>query len=101
MQLNIATKDNKLFVVSMVVEGGNDNTSYLDTKVTQHMSHDKESFLTCNKWEKRQLMFLRDNTTDQIIGQGDVSIKLNNGRIKEMGNVLHVLSFWNNLFSAT
>ncbi len=101
MQSNIATKDNKLFVVSMVVEGENDNTSYLDTKVTQHMSHDKESFVTCNKWEKRHLMFLRDNTTHQIIGQGDVSIKLNNGRIKEMGNVLHVFSFRNNLFSAT
>jgi hypothetical protein len=30
MQSNIPTKDNKLFVVAMVVEGGNDNTSYLD-----------------------------------------------------------------------
>jgi hypothetical protein len=52
----------------MVIEGGNDSTSYLDTKVTQHMSHDKESFVAYNKWEKGQLMFLRDNTTHQIIG---------------------------------
>jgi hypothetical protein len=45
-------------------------------------------------------MFLGDNTTHQIIGQGDVSIKLNNGKIKEMGNVLHVPSLQKNLFSA-
>ncbi len=63
------------------------------------MSHDKESFVTYNKWEKGQLMFLKDNTTHQIIGQGDVSIKLNNAQIKEMGNVLHVLSLWKKLFS--
>jgi len=85
-------KTKKRFVVAMVIEGGNDNISYLDTRVTQHMSHDKESFVTYNKWEKGQLMFLGDNTTHQIIGQGDVSIKLNNGQIKKMGNVLHVPS---------
>jgi hypothetical protein len=45
-------------------------------------------------------MFLGDNTTHQIIGQGDVSIKLNNGQIKEMGNVLHVASLWKKIFSA-
>jgi hypothetical protein len=28
-----------------------------------------------------------------------VSIKLNNGQIKKMGNVLHVPSLWKNLFS--
>lgn len=84
----------------MVVEGGNDNTSYLDTRVTQHMSCDKKSFVTYNKWEKGKLMFLGDNTTHQIIGQGDVSMKLNNGQIKEMGNVLHVPSLRKNLLLA-
>ncbi len=53
------------------------------------MSHDKESFVTYNKWEKGQLMFLRDNAAHQIIGQ-----------IKEMANVLHVPSLWKNLFLA-
>jgi hypothetical protein len=46
MQSNIATKDNKLLVASMVVEDRSDNTQYVDTKATQHMSHDKESFVT-------------------------------------------------------
>jgi hypothetical protein len=29
-----------------------------------------------------------------------VYIKLNNGQMKEMGNLLHVLGLWKNLFSA-
>jgi hypothetical protein len=40
-------------------------------------------------------MVLGDNTTQQV-GQGDMSIKLNNGPIKE--KVLHVLGFEKNLF---
>jgi hypothetical protein len=31
---------------------------------------------------------LRDNTTHQIVGQGDVYIKLNNGQIKEMEKLI-------------
>jgi hypothetical protein len=42
---------------------------------------------------------LGDNTTHQIVGQGDAYIKLNSGQIKEMGNLLHVLGFRKNLFS--
>ncbi len=45
-------------------------------------------------------MSLGDNTTHQIVGQGDVYIKWNNGQIKEMGNLLHVHGLWKNLFSA-
>jgi hypothetical protein len=84
----------------MVVEDGSDNIWYVDNRKTQHMSHDKKSFVTYNKWEKRQLMFLGDNTTHQIVCEGDVSIRLNNGQIKEMSNVLHAPSLWKNLFSA-
>jgi hypothetical protein len=48
---------------------------------------------------ERTTNVLKDNTTHQIVGQGDVSRRLNNGQIKEMSNVLHVLSLWKNLFS--
>jgi hypothetical protein len=64
------------------------------------MSHDKESFVTYNKWEKGQLVSLGDNTTHQIVGQGDVYIKLNNNQIKEMEKLLHVSGLWKNLFLA-
>jgi hypothetical protein len=74
----------------MIIEDVNDNSWYLDTKTTNHMSHDIESFLTYNKWENEQLAYLGDNSTHQIIGQGNMSIKLNNGQVKEIINVLHV-----------
>ncbi len=47
-----------------------------------------------------QFMYLGDNSTHQIIGQGNVSIKLNNGQVKEVTNVLHVLKLQKNLFLA-
>jgi hypothetical protein len=84
----------------MVVEDGSDNTRYVDNRATQHMSHDKKFFVTYKKWEKGQLMFLGDNITHQIVGRGGVSIRLNNGQIKEMDNVLHAPGLWKNLFSA-
>jgi hypothetical protein len=84
----------------MIIEDVNDTSWYLDTKTTNHMSHDIESFLTYNKWENEQLVYLDDNSTHQIIRQGNVSIKLNNGQVKEVTNVLHVLKFYKNLFFA-
>jgi hypothetical protein len=57
------------------------------------MSHDIESFITYNKWENEQLVYLGDNSTHQIIGQGNVSIKLNNGQVKEITNVYMCLNF--------
>lgn len=39
-------------------------------------------------------MVLGDNTTQQV-GQGDMSIKLNSGQIKE--NVLRVFGLWKKL----
>jgi len=44
--------------------------------------HMTKSPLWHYNWEKWQLMFSGDNITHQIVGQGDVSIKLNNGQIK-------------------
>ncbi len=90
MESNIAIITNKLFVVTMVVEDGSDNTWYVDTKAVQHMSHDKKCFMTYDKWDKGQLVVLGDNTTQQV-SQGHMFIKLNNGQLKE--NVLHVLGF--------
>lgn len=52
MESNIAIINNKLFVATMVVEDGSDNTWYVDIKAMQHMSHDKKSFVTNDKWDK-------------------------------------------------
>jgi len=39
-----------------------------------------------------QVVYLGDNTTHQIYGQGNVFIKLNSHQIKDIFNVLHVLA---------
>ncbi len=58
------------------------------------MTHDIESFVSYS-----QFVYLGDNSTHEIIGQGEVSIKLNDGTIKEITNVLHVIGIQKNLFS--
>ncbi len=47
------------------------------------MTHDIESFVSYCKQEKGQFVYLWDNSTHEIIGQGEVSIKLNDGTIKK------------------
>jgi len=47
------------------------------------MTHDIESLVSSCKWEKGQFVYLGDNSTHEIIGQGEVSIKLNDGTIKK------------------
>ncbi len=56
--------------------------------------------MSYNKWEKGQFVYLGDNSTHEIIGQEEVSIKLNDGIINEIINVLHVSRIQKNLFSA-
>jgi hypothetical protein len=92
MQSNIATKHYQLYVATLIIVDGSDNTWYVDT-------HDIKSFVSYSKWEKGQFVYLGDNSTHEIIGQGEVSIKLNDGTIKEVTNVLHVLKIQKNLFS--
>ncbi len=44
-------------------------------------------------------MYLSNNIKHQIFGQGEVSIKSENGQIRDIPNVLHVLNLKKNLFS--
>jgi hypothetical protein len=82
MQSNIATKHNYLYVAALIMVDDSHYTWYVDTSVTNRMTHDIESFVSYSKWEKGQFVYLRDNSTHEIIGQGEVSIKLNDGTIK-------------------
>jgi hypothetical protein len=45
-------------------------------------------------------VFLGDNTIHQIARRGEVAIKLLDGKVKQIPNVLHVPSLKKNLFSA-
>jgi hypothetical protein len=70
-----------------------DQIWYVDSRATQHMSHDHSSCRKDQKWECGQVVYLGDNTTCQIYGQGHVYVKLNSSQIKNISNVLHVLDF--------
>jgi hypothetical protein len=86
-------------VGALIIVDSNDNTQYVDISVTNHMTHDIESFVSYYKWEKGQFVYLKDNSTHEIIGQGEVSIKLDDGTIKKkVINVLHVPRIQKNLF---
>ncbi len=80
-----------MYVATLIIVDGSDNTWYVNIGATNHMTHDIESFVSYSNWEKGQFVYLGDNSTHEIIGQGEVSIKLNDGTIKEIINVLHLL----------
>ncbi len=62
------------------------------------MSHNIEPFKTYENLSNNQIVYLADNITIQIFGQGKVSIKLENGQIQDITNVLHVPCLKKNLF---
>ncbi len=84
-------------MATLTAEEGNDHVRYVDTRATSHMSHNIESFKTYKKLSNNQIVYLSNNITHQIFGQGKVFIKLENGQIWDIPNVLHVPSFKKNL----
>jgi len=97
---NIVTHNEKLYVIALSLEKGNDHIWYVDREATSHMSHDIGLLKTYEKSSNNQVMYLGNNIRHQIFGQGDVFIKLKNGQIKDIPNVLHVSDFKKNLFFA-
>ncbi len=98
-QSNIKS-NKKLYVVTIVVNEGHEHTWYVDFNVIHHMFHDIQSFMTYTNIDHGQVVFLVDNTTHRILGQGEVSLRLTNGQIKEIPNVLYVPRLKKNVFFA-
>lgn len=69
------------------IEEGNDHIWYADTRATSHMSHDVKSFKTYEKLSNNEVVYLGNNITHKIFGQGEVSIKLENGQIQDIPNI--------------
>jgi hypothetical protein len=68
-----------------------DSTWYVNIDATQHMSFDKKSFISYEDWDKGHVVYLGDNSTQDIHDQEEITIKQNNGDIREITNVLFVL----------
>lgn len=92
-QNNIAIQCNRLYVTALVVKpvGNLDPTWYVDMGATQHMSYDRNFFISYEEWERSQVVYLGDDTTHKIYGQEKLIIQLGDGKIKELPNVLYIL----------
>ncbi|KAG0600944.1 hypothetical protein M758_11G072700 [Ceratodon purpureus] len=100
-QTNLATTDNKLYVVVSKNQGHVNSTWYLDSGATQHMCHQKEGFINYTKRQDDQVVYLGDDSTSYMIeGHGDVNVKLTNGKVKYIPDVLYIPGLAKNLFSA-
>jgi hypothetical protein len=64
------------------------------------MCYERESFINYQACESWQVVFLGDNIIHQIARRGEVAIKLLDGKVKQIPNVLHVPSIKKNLFFA-
>ena len=100
-QTNLATTNNKLYVVASKTQGHINSTWYVDSGATQHMCHQREGFTNYTKCQDEQIVYLGDDSTSYTIeGHGDVNIKLTNGEEKSIPDVLHIPGLAKNLFSA-
>ncbi len=58
---------------------GRDPTWYVHTRAFQYICFDKKSFINYQRFSSSEIMFLGDNSMQQIYGQGVVIVKLLNG----------------------
>jgi hypothetical protein len=97
-QGNIAIGSKHLYVATFNTNKCKNSTWYVDIGATQHMAYDQNTFMTYKEWPKGQIVYLGDDTTQHILGQGYVAIQLCDGQQKEVPNVFHVLGLMKILF---
>lgn len=64
------------------------------------MCYESESFVNYQACESWQVVFLGDNTIPQIARWREVAIKLLDGKVKQIPNLLHVPGLKKDLFFA-
>jgi hypothetical protein len=97
-QGNIPIESKYLYVATFNTNKCKDLTWYVDIGATQHVAYDQNTFMTYKEWPKGPIVYLGDDTTQHILGQGYVAIQLCDGQQKEVPNVLHVLGLMKILF---
>jgi hypothetical protein len=76
-----------------------DDNWYIDIGATHHMVHNKDLFYKYKQFSSPELVYLGDDTTQDIIGEGEVNVHLPQGEIITICNVLHIPNLKKNLFS--
>jgi hypothetical protein len=100
-QSNIVTKEHRLYVATLIIKEELDRTWYIDIRAIQHMCFEKESFTNYKIYNNHQLIYLGDNSSHRIQGQGDVTITLISGIKKKIPNGFYVLQLRNYVLTQT
>jgi hypothetical protein len=91
----------KLFAVAFAVEDTSSDKWYLDSGATQHMTPHFEWFVSYTKNLTRDKVYLGDNSSHDIEGQGVVMITLDSGEARIIENVLHIPALKKSLISVS
>lgn len=88
-----------LFIVTEETNSNNSLTWYLDTGATCHMTPIKTWFISYKYLNPPLIIYTGDDAQHEAIGRGTVQIKLKNGDITNIQDVLHVPTLAKNLLS--
>eukprot|EP00253_Pinus_taeda_P004307 PITA_04307 len=78
-----------------------DDIWYVDSGASSHMTGNKEFFDSLEEVINGSKIYLGDDNVYQIKGHGVISVKLPNGKISHLSNVLYVLGIKKNLISVS
>lgn len=96
--------DLRLFTVDCALSatrGDDDNTWYVDSGASSHMTGKKEYFEFLEESACGSKIYFGDDSGYEIKGCGDIPVKLPSGDIKHLKNVLYVLGIKKNLISVS
>ena len=77
----------------------NDVDWWLDTGATKHICNSRSIFVSYQKVNETEPMFMGNGTSSKIEGKGKVILKLTSGKDLVLSNVLHVPNITKNLIS--
>eukprot|EP00253_Pinus_taeda_P014991 PITA_14991 len=92
----------RLFTVDCALSASNeDDIWYVDSKASSHMTRKKEFFDNLEESTNGSKNYLGDDSGYEIKGYGEIPVKLSNGKISHLKNVLYVPGIKKNLISVS
>ena len=93
----------RLFIYedALSVETDDENALFIDSSTSTHMSCKREWFDEYNEKHDGTHIYLGDNRSHQVQGYGIIKVKLSNGQLRQIHNVMYVPSIKKNLISVS